>query len=204
MIRLLIFILSVVFFAAAATILLTLGQRVSVEAFGWKMDAPAGVAGAFIALFFAAFGLLVSLYKDFTGMRRRRVLRGVLRRREKGVAALVEAAQAHARAEYPKAAKHARKASKLLDRDDVAVLFAAPPPAPDVTLETIPDDIEIEVELEPGGAEPEEAAAPSPALPEPPPPAALPSPAAPTAGPPDTPDPEESLDRDAAAARRVN
>ena len=200
MIRLLIFILSAVFFAAAATILLTLGQRVSVEAFGWKMDAPAGVAGAFIALVLGSFGLLVSLYKDFTGMRRRRVLRGVLRRREKGVAALVEAAQAHARADYTRAGKLSRKASKLLDRDDIAALFAAPPPAPGVTQDSLADEVEIEVELEPG-AEPEEAPAPPPALPEPPSPVAPPAPVVPTAGPPD---PEESLDRDAAAARRVN
>jgi hypothetical protein len=189
MIRLLIFILSIAFFAAAATILLTLGQSVHVEAFGWKMDAPAGVAGAAAALFLGAFGLLVSLYKDFTAMRRRRVLRGVLKRREKGVDALVEAASAHARADYPKAGKLAQKASKLLDRDDVLSLFAAPS-APE------PAPVEIAIDLEPVG-EPTPAAAIEPG------PAALPAPLDEAAEAPER-LAEETLDRDAAAARRVS
>lgn len=189
MIRLLIFMLSVVFFAAAATMLLTLGQSVRIEAFGWKLDAPAGVAGAFVALVLGAVGLLVSLYKDFTGMRRRRVLRGVLKRREKGVDALVEAASAHARADYAKAGKLAQKASKLLDRDNVGALFAAP-------AEPQQAAVEIAVDLEP---EPEAPAVPeieAQPVPEPAPPA-LPAP-------PEAPDPEATLDRDANAARRVS
>jgi hypothetical protein len=189
MLRLLIFILSIVFFAALATILLTLGQSVHVEAFGWKLDAPAGVAGAAVALFLGAFGLVVSLYKDFTGMRRRRVLRGVLKRREKGVDTLVEAASAHARADYPKAGKLAQKASKLLDRDDVLALFAAPP-AP----EYAPVDIAID---------PDPVEETKPVATDEPAPAALP---APLDEPAEAPErlAEETLDRDAAAARRVS
>ncbi|HBS30188.1 MAG TPA: hypothetical protein DEA40_00335 [Parvularcula sp.] len=195
MLRLLIFIFSIVFFAAAATILLTLGQSVQVAAFGWKMDAPAGVAGAAVALFLGVFGLLVSLYKDIAGMRRRRVLRGVLRRREKGVDALVEAAAAHARADYHKAGKLSQKASKLLDRDDVIALFA-PPSAPE------PAPVEIEVELDPA-ADASPAAAPLLDAPADAAPAALPAPPAEPAWAPEQ-DAEEALDRDADAARRVS
>lgn len=195
MIRLLIFILSIVFFAALATILLTLGQSVHVEAFGWKMDAPAGVAGAGAALFLGAFGFLVSLYKDFTALRRRRVLRGVLRRREKGVDALVEATAAHARADFSKAGKLAQKASKLLDRDDIVALLAAPP-APE------PAPVEIDLDLAPPD-EAERLAASGPAIPAEPAPAALP---APLDAPAETEErrAEEALDRDANAARRVS
>lgn len=193
MIRLLIFILSVVFFAAALTILLTLGQSVQIAAFGWKMDVPAGVAAAFVALVLGAFGLLISLYKDFTGMRRRRVLRGVLKRREKGVEALVGAASAHVRADYAKAAKLAQKASKLLDRDDVIALFAAPA-SRQVEPETEP--VEIEIELEPEAETPTAPVIEAQPAPEPAP-AALPPPA-------ETPDPQETLDRGANAARRVS
>lgn len=195
MIRLLIFIFSIVFFAAAATILLTLGQSVHVEAFGWRMDAPAGVAGAAIALFLGAFGLLVSLYKDFTSMRRRRVLRGVLKRREKGVDTLVEAATARARADFEKAGKLAQKASKLLDRDDVLALFAAPP-APE------PEPVEIDIDLEPEAeTKPSAAIEPVPAAEAAP--AALPAPANALQEAPER-LAEETLDRDAAAARRVS
>lgn len=191
MLRLLIFILSVVFFAAAATILLTLGQAVHVEAFGWKLDVPAGVAGAVIALTLGAVGLLVSLYKDAMGMRRRRVLRGVLKRREKGVDLLVEAASAQARADTAKAGKLAQKAARLLDRKDVIALFAAPP-----AVQSAPVEIERDPEPEAETAaieeiEPEKP--PEPIL------AALPAPA-------EAPDlnAEEALDRDANAARRVS
>ncbi len=190
MIRLLIFILSAVFFAAAGTILLSLGQRVHVEAFGWKLDAPAGVAGANIAIVVGAFGLLVSLYKDVMGMRRRRVLRGVLKRREKGIDSLLEAAAAHAGAEYAKAEKLAQKASRLLDRDGVNALFAPP------SATAAPAAIDIESAPDLGAPVPAEIPLEQPVAPMP---AALPAPA-------EAPDrlAEEALDRDAAAARRVS
>jgi hypothetical protein len=193
MLRLLIFIFSVVFFAAAVTILLTLGETVHVEAFGWSIDPPAGVAGVIVAFVLGAVALLVSLYKDFTGLRRRRVLRGVLKRREKGVDALVDAVGSYMRADYAKAGKHAQKAAKLLDRDNLIALLA-PPPAPDPAPEPAP----VAVEIDP--APPAEAPAadePLIAAPPDPPPAALPPPA-------EAPHEEDALDRDAAAARRVS
>lgn len=199
MIRLLTFLLGAIFFAALVTALFSLGAAVHVEAFGWQADPPAGVAAAAFAAVLFAVGLVVSLYKDFISMRRRALLRGVLKRRDKGVDALVEAAGAHQRADHRKAGRLAQKASRLLDRDDFLALFA-PAPAP----------VEIEVELEP---EPELAAAPQP---EPPPepeplaaPVAMPAIAPPTeAAPapeePPAPTAEEALDRDIAAARRVS
>jgi hypothetical protein len=200
MIRLLIFLLWVVFAAFVITVVLSPGASVKLEAFGWRLDAPAGVAGGALALLLGATALIVSLWKDWTAMRRRSLLRAVLKRREKGVAALVEAAEAHQAADFKKAEKLSVKAAKLLDRDAVARLFKAPP----------------EPLMEDPAASPAEISAPEP---EPPPsPALIPPPteeaASPESGPapppdahappPELADTEEALDRDVAAARRVN
>lgn len=204
MIRLLIFLLWVVFAAFVITAMLSLGESVKIEAFGWRLDAPAGVAGAGLALFAGAAGLLVSLWRDWTGMRRRGVLRGVLKRRDKGVTALVDAAIAHQAADYRKAEKLAAKAAKLLDRDAVVTLFRpAPAPAP----------VEIEIEVPPPPPLPEPEPEPELLLPPaedvaaPPETAPEPAPLAPpdaAATPPDEAAIEEALDRDVAAARGVS
>ncbi len=202
MIRLLIFLLWVVLAAFAFTVILSLGESVKIEAFGWRLDAPAGVAGATLALFAAVTGLLVSLWKDWTGMRRRAVLRGVLKRRDRGVTALVDAALAHQAADYRKAEKLAAKAAKLLDRDAIASLFRpVPAPAPvEIELEAPPPESLPEPEPEPELLPPptEETAAPPPEVPSAPtPPDAAPAP-------PEEAAVEEALDRDVAAARGVS
>jgi uncharacterized membrane-anchored protein len=202
MIRLLIFLLWVVFAAFVITVVLSPGDSVMLEAFGWRLDAPAGVAGGALALLLGATALIVSLWKDWTAMRRRSLLRAVLKRREKGIAALVEAAEAHQAADFKKAEKLSVKAAKLLDRDAVARLFKAPPEPLVEELTAAPAEIAAPV--------PEPEPPPSPAL-IPPPTEEAASPESEPAPPPDAyapppelADTEEALDRDVAAARRVN
>lgn len=199
MLRLLIFLLWVVFAAFVLTLALSLGQSVKVEAFGWRMDAPAGVAGAALALILAGVALVVSLWKDWTSMRRRSLLRAVLKRREKGVALLIEAVTAHQSGEGGKAEKLSVKAAKLLDRDAVAGLFRAAPaalqteePAPEPEPQAMP-----ELEPEPVLIAPP-AEEPGPAEPPPPPP--------PDAGAsaPENVGADDAADRDVAAARQVS
>ncbi len=188
MLRLLRFILAAVMLAAAITLMFSLGEGVHVEAFGWKADAPAGFAAGVIALTLFAVAFLVSLYKDLTGLRRRAMLRGVIKRREKGVDTLVAAALAQQGADFDKAKRLAEKASRLLDRDDVIGLFRRPDEA------AAPVAIDPALALDRVGPEPAIAAI-DPPVEEPQPPAALPSPDSRA---------EEALDRDIDAARRVS
>jgi len=206
MIRLLTFLFGAIFFAALVTLLFGLGETVHVEAFGWQADPPAGIAGAFIAALLFAVGLLVSLYKDFAGLRRRAVLRGVIKRREKGVDALVEAVSSHRRADFGKADRLAQKASRLLDRDDILTLFSptptptpTPAPAPEAAA---PVAVALEFSHEKSEVAPETAAIAPPAEEQA---APLLSPASEAAPAEDVERrAEEALDRDIAAARRVS
>jgi len=202
MIRLLTFLFGAIFFAALVTLLFGLGETVHVEAFGWQADPPAGIAGAFIAALLFAVGLLVSLYKDFAGLRRRAVLRGVIKRREKGVDALVEAVSSHRRADFGKADRQAQKASRLLDRDDILTLFSptpTPAPAPEAAA---PVAVALEFSREKSEVAPETAAIAPPAEEQA---APLLSPASEAAPAEDVERrAEEALDRDIAAARRVS
>ena len=206
MLRLLIFLLWVVFAAFAVTLVLALGASVKIEAFGWRMDAPAGVAGFAVALLLGLTALAVSLWKDWTAMRRRSLLRSVLKRREKGVAAFVEAVEAHRAGDDRQAQKLATKAAKLLDRDAIAGLFRRPPePA---TEEPAPEEIALEdrspAEIAAPEPEPEPALQPAPTRIPPPADDAAPPPPDAYAPPPDEADADDAFDRDIAAARRVN
>jgi outer membrane biosynthesis protein TonB len=205
MLRLLIFLLWVVFAAFLVTLALTFGESVKIEAFGWRMDAPAGVAGAGLALLLGATALIVSLWKDWTGMRRRALLRAVLKRREKGVAAFVEAVEAHQAGDDRRTHKLATKAAKLLDRDAIAGLFRRPPetmkeePAPEKAAPEEPAPAEI------AAPEPQPAPSPEPQIPPQPATPVLPPPTdEATLPPPDAVDADKAFERDIAAARRVN
>lgn len=204
MLRLLIFLLWVVFAAFIVTLALTLGESVKVEAFGWRMDAPAGVAAAALLLLLGATALLVSLWKDWTGMRRRGLLRAVLKRREKGVAAFVEAVEAHRAGDNRRTQKLATKAAKLLDRDAIAGLFK-PPPEPlkeeSAPQEILPEDTAPAAIAAP---EPQQGPAPRPALIPPPTDEPVPPPPDAAASAPDKGDADNAFERDIAAARRVN
>ncbi len=212
MLRLLIFLLWVVFAAFLVTLALTFGESVKVEAFGWRMDAPAGVAAGALALLLAVTALIVSLWKDWTAMRRRGLLRAVLKRREKGVAAFVEAVEAHRAGDERRTEKLATKAAKLLDRDVIAGLFRPPPepvkeePAPEETAPEHPAPAEIAAPEPQPEPEPEPQIPPRPAAPVLPPPAdeAAPPPPDAAASAPDKVDAEDAFERDIAAARRVN
>jgi len=202
MLRLLIFLLWVVFAAFAVTVLLTFGEAVKIEAFGWRMDVPAGVAGAALALLLAATALVVSLWNGWSALRRRSLLRAALKRREKGVAALVEAARAHQAADYRTSGRLAGKAAKLLDRDAIATLFAAPAPV-EIELDLPPPEAETQPPVE------EDRTALAPPAEEVSAPALIaqsPQPAPPDAGAvaPEQADAEDAQDRTIAAARQIS
>lgn len=178
MLRLLIFVFFAALVALGVVALLTLGETVKVEAFGWKIDAPPGLAALAVAAVLGMTALLAGLWKDFVHLRRRAVLRGVLKRREKGIDHLLEALAARAGANPDKAVKLAAKAARLLDRDAINAMFGPDAPEP--------------VRVTPKSDPPPTIIPPAEQLPPPEPP---PPPAASA---------DESLDRDVDAARRVN
>ena len=164
------------------------------------------LAGAALALLLGATALIVSLWKDWTAMRRRALLRAVLKRREKGVAAFVEAVEAHRAGDDRRTQKLAVKAAKLLDRDVIAGLFR-PPPEPSKE-EPAPEEINTEepapAEIAAPPPEPEPAPRPAPALIPPPTEEPAPPPPDAAAPAPESVDAEDAFARDLAAARRVN
>ncbi|MEK7266378.1 MAG: heme biosynthesis HemY N-terminal domain-containing protein, partial [Pseudomonadota bacterium] len=125
MIRLLIFVLWVIFFAAALTALFSVRSTFPIEAFGWKMDVPAGLAAA-VAIFLAAsVALMTSMLKDLVGARKSARARKALDLREKGLAAITRGFEAIAIGDGPAARREADRATKALGGAPVTRLIAA-------------------------------------------------------------------------------
>lgn len=125
MIRLLIFILFVIFFAAIVTAFFVLPGRIPVDAFGWRMDVPAGVAVIAAALFVAVIFLVASTLKDLVGAPRAARARKEIAKREKGLAAVTRGLEAIAAGDGALARREAASASKALGGAPVAKLIAA-------------------------------------------------------------------------------
>lgn len=125
MIRLLIFVLWIIFFAAALTALFAVRSAFPVEAFGWKMEIPAGLAFV-IALFFAAtVALATSLLKDIVSAPRAARARKAIELRESGLAAVTRGLEAIASGDGAAAKREADRAAKALAGAPVAKLIAA-------------------------------------------------------------------------------
>lgn len=125
MIRVLIFILWVVLFAAALTILFGLKAVIQIEAFGWRLDIPAGVA---ILMILGAAGLVAlatSITKDMVSAPRMRRARREIALREKGLAAITRGLDAIAMGDGARARGEAATAAKALGPAPVAHLIAA-------------------------------------------------------------------------------
>ncbi len=119
MIRILIFLLGVVFFAGAITLLASFDSRITGEAFGLRFDGPSGlILGAAIAAFLAAI-YLTHKVKDIMAWPAKLRAREAAARRERGVAALTRGLEAVAVGDGEDAAHHARIARRHLD--DVAL-----------------------------------------------------------------------------------
>lgn len=125
MIRLLIFILWVIFFAIVLTAFFAIKSRIPLEAFGWRMDLPAGVALAAVALFAAIIFILTSTAKDLLGAPRAARARKELEKREKGLAAVTRGLEAIAAGDGALARREAASASKALGGAPVTKLIAA-------------------------------------------------------------------------------
>lgn len=125
MIRLLIFLLWIVFFAALLTLLFTLKSEVSAEAFGWRFDVPLGVLlgalAGFSALLIGATALIKDALKAPGSSRARRAAR----RRETGLAALAKGFEALSAGDPAGARKAADAAGKALGEAAVVRLLAA-------------------------------------------------------------------------------
>ena len=115
MIRILIFLLSILLVAAAGTYFAYLDSRIAGEAFGMKFDAPSGiVVGALILAFLAAI-YITHKVKDIMAMPAKLRAREEASRRARGVAALTRGLEAAAVGDAADAAHHARIAQRHLD-----------------------------------------------------------------------------------------
>ena len=119
MIRILIFLLGVVFFAGAITYFASLDSRITGEAFGYKFDGPSGlIVGGLFALFLIAI-YLTHAVKNIMAMPGKIRVREEKARRERGVAALTRGLEAAAVGDAADAAHHAKVARRNLD--DIAL-----------------------------------------------------------------------------------
>lgn len=125
MIRILIFVLWVVLFAAALTLLFSLRTATPVEAFGWRMDVPAGLALSAALVFAGAVALATSVVKDLTWAPKAARARRDVERREKGLAAVTRGLEAIAVGDGAAARREAGRAARALGAAPVARLIAA-------------------------------------------------------------------------------
>lgn len=125
MIRILIFVLWVVLFAAALTLLFSVRTAMPLEAFGWRMDVPAGLALFAVFLFAGLVALATSVIKDLTGAPKTARARRDVERREKGLAAVTRGLEAIAIGDGAAARREAERAARALRAAPVARLIAA-------------------------------------------------------------------------------
>lgn len=125
MIRLLIFLSWVVFFAFILTLLFALRRPIAIEAFGWRADLPAGAALlAFVAIAAMVAGA-ISLLKDVAAAPKAARARREVERREKGLAAITRGLEAIALGDAGGARREAAIATRTLKEAPVARLLAA-------------------------------------------------------------------------------
>ena len=125
MIRILIFLSWVMFFAFALTLVVTLKSAISLEAFGWRADLPAGAAIIIAAVATALVSLLISLIKDVAAAPKAARVKREIDRREKGLAAITRGLEAIALGDGAAARREAVTATRALKEAPVAKLLAA-------------------------------------------------------------------------------
>lgn len=125
MIRLLIFLLWIVFFAVMLTLLISNRSAIAAEAFGWRMDIPAGVAALVTLALAGLVALGTSVLKDFAGAPKAARARREIEKREKGLAALTKGLEAIAAGDGAAARREAQAAAKSLGAAPVTKLIAA-------------------------------------------------------------------------------
>jgi HemY protein len=125
MIRILIFLLSIVFLAGAITYFSSLDSRITGEAFGYKFD---GHSGLIVGMVF--FGLLAAIYlthkiKDIMALPAKIRARDEQTHRVRGIAALTRGLEAVAVGDASAAAHHAKVARRHLDDMALTRLLSA-------------------------------------------------------------------------------
>ena len=119
MIRILIFLIWIIFFALAITVFASFNSRISGEALGYRFDEPSGIVlGALFGIFLAAIYLTHKI-KDIIALPGKIRARDAETKRSRGVAALTRGLEAVAAGDGEDAAHHARLAHRYLD--DVAL-----------------------------------------------------------------------------------
>lgn len=125
MIRIIIFLLFVVFFAGTITLLASLDSRISGEAFGQYFDGPTGVIlGVVFTLFLLAI-YLTHFVKNILALPGKIKAREKEARRERGVAALTRGLEAVAAGDAADASHHAKIARRHLDEMALTRLLSA-------------------------------------------------------------------------------
>lgn len=119
MIRILIFLLSVLFVVAAVSLFASFDSKITGEVFGWKFDGhPGWIIGGLFFLFFAAI-YVTHLVKNLMAMPAKIKAKEREARRSRGVSALTRGLEAVAAGDASGAAHHAKTARNHLD--DVAL-----------------------------------------------------------------------------------
>lgn len=125
MIRILIFLLGVVFFTGAITYFASLDNRITGEAFGMRFDGPSGlIVGGLIAAFLLAIYLTHKI-KDIIALPAKIRAKDAAAKRERGIAALTRGLEAVAVGDGEDAAHHARVARRHLDDVSLTRLLTA-------------------------------------------------------------------------------
>jgi len=125
MIRILIFLLTIVLIAGTVTYFASLEGRIQAEAFGLKFDGSSGlVAGGFAALIIAVI-YVTSVVKNLLRLPAAIKARDAETRRARGVAALTRGLEAVAAGDASDATHHARIARRHLDEASLTRLLTA-------------------------------------------------------------------------------
>ena len=125
MIRILIFVLSVILVVGAVTLFASLESHITGEVFGWKFDAhPGWVIGGFVFLLFVV-GYLTHFTKNLLALPAKIKAREREARRTRGVAALTRGLEAVAAGDAPGASHHAKIARNHLDNVALTRLLTA-------------------------------------------------------------------------------
>lgn len=125
MIRLLIFLLWIVFFAVMLTLLISNRSAIAAEAFGWRMDIPAGLAALVALAITGIVALGTSVLKDFAAAPNAARARREIEKRERGLAALTKGLEAIAAGDGAAARREAQSAARSLGAAPVTKLIAA-------------------------------------------------------------------------------
>lgn len=125
MTRILIFLLWIVFFAGAVTVLAIFDSRIAGEAFGMKFDSPSSLVIGILLFLFAATIYATHKIKDIMALPAKLRAKDAETKRERGVAALTRGLEAVAVGDAADASHHAKVAQKHLHDLSLTRLLSA-------------------------------------------------------------------------------